>query len=484
MLRLTVHACLLSVAGLMPTIGRLDDASGQSAPAAAIPQEYVGTWTGIRGKATAHLKETTRGGLGVTNKDFGHIIDQFEFEVAADGGIKGTGKATYYFDVTADGNLIVTTVTAAAHLVGKTQQVDFTISGKMTADGKVTLTAAAKKDLVLDNAGKQGPMGAWNVFGGFQEQVATADGQISISANHAIPQIGMKLEWVARKVSVQPALTWNNQQGGLDLRFTVIDADITKDTPIEVHWASGQTYADRLGDPFFTHHVPPGTKVGAHGPIRITGTALRNAPAGTTHLVAATGELHLSPLQDVQIAFGADANQAAVSGTTLTAVREFLRAAGQNQATINSTARSPEDQARAMFDNLVRADMTIQQNITNQLALYAAPGDAVVNVFATQTNGQTRAQAVANRAAVEQAMIDEINNQGPSNVSRHCGDSNVLNVIDIGAGAFNATNGPLFTAAAQGDGRVSRFIDERASNNCYHLELPQAAAAPAPPPTP
>jgi|GEM_PF-1345765 len=232
MLRPMLHACLLSVAWVIPTIGRLDDASGQSAPAAAaIPQEYVGKWVGVNGKATAHLRETTRGGLGVTNKDFGHIIDKFEFEVAADGGITGSGKATYYFDVTADGNLVVTSITAAAHLVGNTQQVDFTISGKITAEGKVTLTAAPKKDLVLDNAGKQGPMGAWNVFGGFEEQAATVDGQVAITANHAIPKLGMKLEWKARKGCPNPL------DVGKDLAATKYDG-----------WTYGARAADQQVD--------------------------------------------------------------------------------------------------------------------------------------------------------------------------------------------------------------------------------------------
>ena len=42
-------------------------------------------------------------------------------------------------------------------------------------------------------------------------------------------------------------------------------------------------------------------------------------------------------------------------------------------------------------------------------------------------------------------------------------------VVDVAAGAFNASNAPLFIASVQP--RLSRFIDERNDNGCYHLEL-------------
>ena len=150
-------------------------------------------------------------------------------------------------------------------------------------------------------------------------------------------------------------------------------------------------------------------------------------------------------------------------------IKDGLRAAGQTSATITSTARTPADQARAMFQNLVNPSNTVATNIVNQLNLYAPPGDAVVNSFATAVVGLTLAQINAMSAAIQATMEAEINNQGPSNVSRHCADPAIVSVVDVGASAFNATNGNLFVGSVSA--RTSRFIDERGTNGAFHLEL-------------
>jgi uncharacterized protein (TIGR03000 family) len=270
---------------------------------------------------------------------------------------------------------------------------------------------------------------------------------------------------------VSPTLAWNSTQGWLDLKYKVFGEELKKDKEIEVHWAKGTCNADRLGNALFTHTVPAGTKPGEYGPIRITGPPLTNAPAGTTHILAASDTKF--PLQDVQISFGKEANQAVVSDKSRGIIKDLLRAAGQAQVTITSTARTPADQARAMFQNLVNPKNPVAVNVANQLALYLPPGDAVIQVFVNMTQGQTQQQIVANQVAIRQAMEQEIMNQGPPNVSKHCADPAKLNVIDISAAAFNASNTKLFENAAKADARVSKFIDERKDNGCFHLEIPQ-----------
>jgi hypothetical protein len=177
----------------------------------------------------------------------------------------------------------------------------------------------------------------------------------------------------------------------------------------------------------------------------------------------------VAALADVTVAFGANANAAVVWDETIDIIKDGLRAAGQRSATINSTARTPEDQARAMFNNLVKSSKPVAENVADQLALYAPPGDAVIDVFVAQTRGMMRNEIIQNRAAIQTAMIQEINAQDCINVSRHCADPKKINVIDLGSGVFNANNGPLFVAAVQG--RVSRLLDERNSNGCFHLEV-------------
>lgn len=163
-----------------------------------VPKGYIGKWKGIRGKATANSRG--RIGTAIVNKDFGHVIDKFEFEVAADGTITGSGTATYWFDITADADLIVTRTAPEAHLEGKSQAVTFKITGKMVA-GRAELTAAPDQELVLINAGKRTTMGAWNVFGPGSVLVSKTDNGLEIGASRVIEQLGMKLDWEARKVA-------------------------------------------------------------------------------------------------------------------------------------------------------------------------------------------------------------------------------------------------------------------------------------------
>jgi hypothetical protein len=268
---------------------------------------------------------------------------------------------------------------------------------------------------------------------------------------------------------VRPALAWNSAAGGLTLTYTVEGSALTSPVTIEVYWASGPTLASRIGGAFFSHVVPAGTQAGAGAPVAIPGASLAADPAGTTHLLATTGTTQVNALADVRITYGANANAGVVSAGMIDVIKDGLRAAGQASATITSTARSASDQARAMFANLVNPANTVAANIANQLALYEAPGDAVINVFSSMTAGMTLAQINAAAASIRAAMTAQINSQGPSSVSRHCADPAVVSVVDVGASSFNASNGPLFVTSVTP--RLSAFINEVATNNAYHLEL-------------
>lgn len=261
---------------------------------------------------------------------------------------------------------------------------------------------------------------------------------------------------------VRPALAWNNTAGGLRLTWEVLDRPLENDVTIEVFFASGTGHGDRLGTVQFTHVVPAGTAVGAGGPVAIPGTDLDDDPAGTTHIIAFSSPTMVGSVADVAIAYGGNADPAAVSDRMIDIVKDGLRAAGATTGRITSTARTPADQARAMFNNC------LNNGAASQLALYAAAGDAVIRVYIARTQGLTTAQIRAQAGAIQSAMEAEIVAQGPENVSRHCGDPAVRTVIDVGYSSFNATNRPLFQNAVSG--RVSRLIDEP-NNSCLHLEL-------------
>jgi hypothetical protein len=170
----------------------------------------------------------------------------------------------------------------------------------------------------------------------------------------------------------------------------------------------------------------------------------------------------VGPLADVRIAYGANANEAVVSAGMKDIIKDGLRAAGAAVGTITSTARTPADQARAMFTNIQNTSADAQQRI------YGDGGDAVIQRYINETRGMSRAQIQQQSERIQQAMTDEINAQGPTNVSNHCGDPAVRCVVDVSYNSFNDTNRPLFRASVSG--RVTRLLDEP-NNSCFHLEL-------------
>ena len=78
--------------------------------------------------------------------------------------------------------------------------------------------------------------------------------------------------------------------------------------------------------------------------------------------------------------------------------------AGVHSVTISSTARTPEEQVNAMYNNLKN----------KQTCNYAPAG-----------------RAVESRYPDKQKMLKEVYRQGPGKVSKHCADFRQLNVIDI-----------------------------------------------------
>ncbi len=290
--------------------------------------------------------------------------------------------------------------------------------------------------------------------------IPTSEIQLETNTSSPVPE-----EVVDR---VRPSIAWNNTQGGINLSYSIINGELKQNITMNVYWANGLTYANRIGDPVFCYEVPVDTPEAEYGPIHINGTDLANDPTDVTHLIAASSESSVGALADVQVNYGANANAATVWNATIDIIKDGLRASGQSTATITSTSRTPADQARAMFQNLVNPNNPVNVNVDNQLTLYGAPGDAVINVFVQQTNGMSYQQIIRNGTTIRAAMEQEINNQGPGNVSRHCADPSQRNVVDVGSGVFNANNSGLFITADQ---NRARLIDERNSNGCFHIEV-------------
>ena len=167
-------------------------------------------------------------------------------------------------------------------------------------------------------------------------------------------------------------------------------------------------------------------------------------------------------MSDSRIDFEASANRAVVSEQSLALIRRWLTQANCPSCTITSTSRTPAEQARVMLANIE------QQGVDSQLALYLAPGDAVIHEY------QRCRAAGLDRAATLAAMTAKIVAVGPGTVSHHCADPAKLNIIDIAPASL--AHPAAFLAvlqAALAAGQLSRLLTPAQRDPAYHIEIPQ-----------
>lgn len=160
----------------------------------------------------------------------------------------------------------------------------------------------------------------------------------------------------------------------------------------------------------------------------------------------------------MQIKFGTNAKPESVTAYSLKVLEDILKAADLNSCTISSTARTPKDQARVMYNNIVATGVAAQKK------LYAAAGDAVIDEY-------LRAKA-GNKSSTEikAAMEAKINQLGPAKVSHHAADPKVLCVFDVAPSSIGSKQS--FEKAVRAEKRVSKFLLPPQDPG-YHLEVPQ-----------
>ncbi len=160
----------------------------------------------------------------------------------------------------------------------------------------------------------------------------------------------------------------------------------------------------------------------------------------------------------VEIKFGSKAKKENVTNFSLKVLEDILQAAGLNSALISSTSRTPADQARVMFNNIEATSVAAQKK------LYAAAGDAVIDAYSEAK--KARKTPIEIKAAMEAKIIAI----GPTKVSHHASDPNVLCVFDVAPSSI--TNKAAFEKAVRADKRVKKFITPPLDPG-YHLEIPQ-----------
>lgn len=164
---------------------------------------------------------------------------------------------------------------------------------------------------------------------------------------------------------------------------------------------------------------------------------------------------------EVRVRFDPTANAQDVTPYSRQVLEDILRQARLEEARISSTSRSPKDQARVMFDNLER------YGVKHQKRLYGRPGDRVIDVYEREKKNGKPSTAI--KAAMERAIIE----LGPTNVSRHASDPNVLNVFDVAPSSIK--DRAAFEQAVNNERRVSKFL-KPPEDPGYHLEIPQPAS--------
>jgi hypothetical protein len=164
---------------------------------------------------------------------------------------------------------------------------------------------------------------------------------------------------------------------------------------------------------------------------------------------------------DVRVDFGENAKPDAVTPYSLKVLREILRTSGQRRCLVSSTARGPADQARVMFNNLET------YGVAHQKKLYGRGGQQICDVYAA------RKAAGDSDTAIKAAMERKIIAIGPTSVSRHASDPNVLNVFDVAPSSIH--DRAAFESAVRSDSRVAYFLTPPKDPG-YHLEIPQPGA--------
>ena len=110
-----------------------------------------------------------------------------------------------------------------------------------------------------------------------------------------------------------------------------------------------------------------------------------------------------------------------------------------------------------MYNNIIKYGLQEQRNT------YKQPGQLVLDVY------EKYKKAGKNKGGIIQAMTNKIYELGPSRVSKHCADFNVVNVIDIPRRSLGNNKEKFKSEAIKLLGRTN-VLDE---NNCYHLVIHQ-----------
>jgi len=188
--------------------------------------------------------------------------------------------------------------------------------------------------------------------------------------------------------------------------------------------------------------------------------ASSNTVAGDSHVVQASLTNTISEIDPV-IEYSPTVNKNVISAYAIHVIKNILRDSSNTSARITSSARTPREQALAMYNNIVN------RGSEDQKKLYGPNGDKVIDVYVEQK------AAGKSQGEILESMEAKILELGPRNVSRHCADFNKLVVIDIAPSSIS--NKSTFITVAgryETSGILSKFLQPDDGDPAYHIEIP------------
>uniref|UniRef100_UPI003F6EC995 RHS repeat domain-containing protein n=1 Tax=Cyclobacterium plantarum TaxID=2716263 RepID=UPI003F6EC995 len=153
---------------------------------------------------------------------------------------------------------------------------------------------------------------------------------------------------------------------------------------------------------------------------------------------------------EANILYGKDADKSKVSNYSVSVLVDAMNASDNSSIQINSTLRTPGDQARIM-SGLVDAN-----GMAHTKKLYGSNGDLVLDQYPIQSS-----------------MVDKINEIGPSKVSNHLGDPSKINVVDVSPWRGGITNPKTFSIKIDAVQGIRVLSPWNSNDRAIHIEIPQ-----------
>jgi hypothetical protein len=183
--------------------------------------------------------------------------------------------------------------------------------------------------------------------------------------------------------------------------------------------------------------------------VIVDGEYTGNAEKGTTQ--ASYKDKGYST-NEVSITYGKNADESTISDYSKSVVVDVMNESNNSSVQINSTARTPEDQARIMSENVE------SQGMKSQTDLYGPKGDKVLTLYPNQ-----------------KAMVSKINELQGQKGLNHVADPSKINVLDISPWRGGIKNPKDLTKAAKSNKSVSRVFSPygKPRDPAIHIEIPQ-----------